>query len=150
MTRLRKIEPEELEKEYVFGSESLGELAERHGLSKSAVAGYAARGKWAEKRTLFKGELLERIRAALTTDWAEYESSLRRQMIDAAIASLTAYRDALASGRIELSGKDAIAWIGLIRSMLDELRPKDNDEPEEMMDPDVARQIIAQVDELLA
>jgi hypothetical protein len=150
MTRLRKIDPEALEREYVFGQDSLQDLAEKHGLSKSAVAGYASRGNWFEKRQQFKGALLDQVRAAIAEDWATFEAELRKRMLEAATQSLDAYVQALAEGKIELTGKDAIAWIGLIRSIVDELRPLEEDQPGEDLDPELAREILAKVDTLVS
>jgi hypothetical protein len=151
MTRQRKIDPAELEREYVFGTESLAELAARHGLSKSAVAGYAARGGWAEKRAAFTTSVQDRIREALASDWVAYEAQLRQKMVETSVRSLARYMQALDAGEIDISSRDAIAWIGLLRQLLDELRPKEEQrEPELEIDPETAARIVAQVDALLA
>jgi hypothetical protein len=159
MTRNRAIDPAVLEREYVFDPKdpgiSITDLAEKYGLARSGVAAKATTGKWFEKRTEFRKELSAKTREALAQKWVAFETETREKMLKAAGASLDSYMAALAEGKITVSSKDAVQWVGAMRVLLGDQREEHTAAgardvtPDEDLSPEGFREAVQQLQKMI-
>ena len=158
MTRLRKVEPEVLEREYVFDAAnppvSLTELAERHGLARSGVAEKARLGRWYERREEFRRQLGEKAVEKLGEEWVRFETASRERMLSIGLDYLNKYAEALTNGDIKVSTRDMLGVASMVRALIgDAAAAKTNGEEVALYDPDttdldpaIARRVLAELE----
>lgn len=161
MSRLQKIDPATLEREYVYADPpiSVTALADKYGLARSGVADKARIGKWYEKRQEFQQKLGAKTLEALADEWAAFGTKMRKSVMEAATRSVESYSSALVDkeGNVipgKVSGKDAVAWVGVMRDLLADVeraaRPVTIIDQERVdIDPEEAAKMLADVEKLL-
>lgn len=158
MTRLRKVDPEVLEREYIYDSGSppisLTQLAERHGLARSGVADKAMRGQWFRKREEFRQQLGEKAVEKLGEEWVRFETASRERMLSIGLDYLNKYAEALTNGDIKVSTRDMLGVASMVRALIgDAAAAKSNGEEVALYDPDttdldpaIARRVLAELE----
>jgi hypothetical protein len=139
MTRARKSDPKTLFAEYVYAAEcrcgpaplptprdiSISDLAARHDLSRSTVADLTiddgSGQSWFEARQRFQGTLQLNVASELADKWVQFETETREKMMQTAVASLDAYREAMANGTVKIQPRDAVLWVQTIRQLFDDI-----------------------------
>ncbi len=142
MTRNRKVDPEVLEREYIYDSStppiSLTGLAEKHGLARSGVAEKAMKGNWYQRREAFRETLGQKVADALGEEWVRFETASREKAMSVAMTYLDKYAKALAEDEIKVSTRDFLGVMAMLRTFLgDAAQAKSNGE-EVLLDPDTA------------
>lgn len=142
MTRNRKVDPEVLEREYIYdrGSPpiSITGLAERHGLARSGVAEKAMAGKWFQRRQEFRETLGMKVTEALGEEWVRFETAARESAMTIALDYMERYKKALAADEVKVSTRDFLGVMAMLRTFLgDAAQAKSNGE-EVLIDPDTA------------
>lgn len=155
MTRLRKVDPEVLEREYVYDAAnppvSITQLAERHGLARSGVAEKAMRGRWYERRQEFRQQLGEKAVEKLGEQWVRFETATRERMMSIGLDYLNKYAEALQNGEVKVSTRDMLGVAAMVRALLGDAAAAKTDGEEVALydpdttdlDPDVARRVLA-------
>ena len=122
MTRNRKVDPEVLEREYIFDPNpdpvSLTQLADRHGLARSGVAEKALRGRWYERRKEFRAQLGEKVVAKLADEWVGMDTAVREQMMQTGLKYLGKFAEALENGDIKVNTRDMLGIAAMVRQLL--------------------------------
>jgi hypothetical protein len=139
MTRLRKYDPEVLEREYIYDSSQKGIsitlLAEKHGMARSGLADMALKGRWYEKRKTFREQLGMKTIEALGEEWAQYGAAVREKMMTTAMTYLDKYTDALHDGTIKVNTRDMLGMAAMIRALIADAAATAPGE-EALIDPD--------------
>lgn len=139
MTKLRKYDPEVLEREYIYDSSqkgiSISLLAEKHGMARSGLADMAMKGRWYEKRKTFREQLGMRVIDAMGEEWAQYGAAVREKQMAIAMTYLDKYSDALDSGEIKMNTRDALGMMSAIRTFVQDAAATAPGE-EALIDPD--------------
>lgn len=157
MTRNRKIDPEVLEREYIFDSStppvSFTALAERHGLARNTVAEKASKGRWFERREEFRKQLGVKTVEALGEQWVRYETAMREKLMAVGLAYIEKYEQAMADGTIAVSTRDLLGVAAMLRTFMgDAAAAKGTEEvlldPDSDLDPDEYRRAIAAIEQL--
>lgn len=140
MTRQRKVDPELLEREYIYDSASppisLTGLAEKHGLARSGVAEKAIKGRWFERRNEFREQLGVKTTEALGENWVKFETATREKMMTLGLTYLDKYSDALESGEIKVSTRDMLGMAGMIRALIGDASAVAPGDEGGLLDPD--------------
>lgn len=120
--RTRKYDYALLEREYVYDSQtppiSFTELADKYGMSRTALTDVAVPGKWHEKRQEVRRVVGEKVLDALTDRWAETESALRRRMLESMVKTLDVYDKALSDEKVRVGPREAMGVVAAIRVLL--------------------------------
>jgi hypothetical protein len=162
MTRQRKVDPDILEREYIYDSTnppiSITQLAERHDLARSGVAEKARKGRWFERRKEFRDQLGIKATEALGEEWVRFETATREKMMTIGIAYLAKFEKALAEDEIKVSTRDALGIMAMLRALTgDAATARVNGEEVDLidpdsvaLDPDTARRTLAAIERLEA
>lgn len=122
MTRARKVDPAILEREYIYDSSnppiSITGLADKYGMARSGIADKARNGHWYEKRQEFRQQLGEKVVASLTDEWAEFETTVRKKMMEMGTAYLDQYMVKLVAGEVKVSTRDALGIAAMLRTLI--------------------------------
>jgi hypothetical protein len=140
MTRLRKVDPEVLEREYIYDAStppiSFTGLAEKYGLARNTVAEKGLRGHWYERRKAFREQLGVKVVDALGDQWVRYETAVREKLMDGAVQYIDKWIEALKAGDVTVSTRDMLGVAAMLRAFLaDSTAAKTNGE-EVLFDPD--------------
>lgn len=144
MTRNRKVDPEVLEREYIYDAEnppvSITRLAERHGLARNTVAEKAIRGRWFERRKEFRENLGIKVTEALGDEWAKLEAATREKLMSLGSTYLDQYMKKLVAEEVPLTTKDALGVAAMMRTLInDAANAKTSSDGEVLLhDPDAA------------
>lgn len=108
-----KVDPKLLEREFVTGDESIRTLAERHGISWSALATRARKQDaegltWYEKREAFKRSVSAKSFDKTAEKFAIEDATIREELVLVHRATIRAYANALREGRVVITPKDAV------------------------------------------
>jgi hypothetical protein len=123
MSRARKVDPTQLEREYVFDSAtppvSITALADRYGMARSNIADIARRNRWYEKRKEVRQTVGEKVLEAMTDDWAAAQTTVRNRLIEVNLKLLEETEKAIAAGEIKITKvADVVALTATIRVLL--------------------------------
>jgi hypothetical protein len=122
VTRLRKVDPEVLEREYIFDSGtppiSFSGLAEKYGLARTTVAEKATKGRWFERREEFRKQLGMKTVEALGEQWVRYETAVREKAMATGVEYLEKYAKALTDGSITVSTRDMLGVVAMLRTLM--------------------------------
>lgn len=158
MTRNRKVDPEVLEREYIYDSGSppisLTQLAERHGLARSGVADKAMRGQWFRKREEFRQQLGEKAVEKLGEEWVRFETAVREKVTAIGLKYLTKFEAAMDDPEFKVSTRDMLGIAAMLRAYIgDAAAAKTNGEEVALYDPDtadldpaIARRVLAELE----
>jgi uncharacterized protein YdaT len=160
MTRNPSIDYVAAKREYVFGEPppTLSELAEKIGCSRAALAAKAAGSdnemSWYEEREEFRRRLSDKTLTALADKWASFETANREKRMETANKVLDTFIEALADGKIKITSKDALEWVGLMRQEFEDVRNLGRpaqviDGEAAEMSEDLARAAMVEVERLL-
>lgn len=142
MTRNRKVDPDVLEREYIYDTAnppvSFTGLAERHGLARNTVAEKALRGRWFERRKEFRESLGVKVTEALGDQWAKLEAATREKLMSLGSTYLDQYLKKLMAEEIPLTTRDALGVASMMRTLMnDAANAKTNQDGEvSLHDPD--------------
>jgi hypothetical protein len=159
VTRNRKIDPEVLEREYIFDAAtppiSFSGLAEKYGLARNTVAEKGVKGRWFERRKEFREQLGMKVTEALGDQWVRYETAVREKMMSGFVAYIEKWVAALDSGEIKVSTRDMLGIAAALRTfMADALAAKPTEEvllnEDADLDPEHYRRAIDVLDRLEA
>lgn len=153
MTRNRKVDPEVLEREYIFDRNnppiSYTQLAEKHGVARNTVAEKATKGRWYERRKEFRESLGEKVVEALGEEWVRFETAAREKAMDIALNYMNKYEAAMEAGEIKVSTRDFLGVMAMLRTFLgDAAQAKTNgeevlfDSESADLDPIFAREVL--------
>jgi predicted DNA-binding protein YlxM (UPF0122 family) len=120
MSRPRKWDPKQVEKEYVTSDLSIRELARRNGVSQSSMAKHARDNDWAGKRTAYKASLSRQTYEKMAAEIADQEGIIREENILVMRATLRRYAEALAAGEVNVTTKDAVEAVKTIAFLMGE------------------------------
>jgi len=141
MTRNRKIDPEVLEREYVYDSGtppiSFSGLAEKYGLARNTVAEKGIKGRWYERRKEFREQLGMKTVEALGDQWVRYETAVREKAMVIAVEYLEKYAKALTDGEIKVGTRDMLGVVAMLRTLMTDAAARATTE-EVLLDPDTA------------
>jgi hypothetical protein len=120
-----KVDPTILEREYVTSTISIRKLAERHGLSWSAVATRARKKDaagltWEEKRQAFQQSVAAKSYDKTAVKLANEEVDIRSELINVNRATLAVYITQLREGKIIVGPRDAVAATSALMNLLGE------------------------------
>lgn len=97
----------EIEMEYITGATSYRDIAERHGVSATAVSKRAIKGRWQEKRSQHRAEAMAQAREDAVAVQTVSFSAICETHALLTHAALTIAQDAEQFRRYILKGKDA-------------------------------------------
>jgi len=152
MTRNRKVDPEVLEREYIYDSGtppiSYTELAAKYGLARNTVAEKGIRGRWFERREEFRKTLGIKVTEALGEEWVRFETAAREKLMALGMTYVEKYAKALEDGEIKVSTRDMLGVAAMLRTLMgDAAAAKPTEEvlldPDADLHPDVARRVLA-------
>jgi len=154
VTRQRKLSPTDLEREYLYSDPplSFSELAEKHGVARSAIATLAAKGKWFDRREEFRSRLTERTREALSEEWSALQTANYRRLMKMASNYLDKFETLLDGDDFRPNTKDALAMASMMLQLHRDMERKPVADPtvidgDEIEDPAA---VIAEVRRLMA
>src|SRR5690242_15466649 len=102
MTRLVKLDWDEVEREYVYDGSSnpvsYTQLAVRHNTARSAVAEHGTSGRWPEKRKAFREALGIKAIEAVSAEWVGFETAVRAKTTAVGLKYLDQFEKALDAG----------------------------------------------------
>jgi hypothetical protein len=141
VTRNRKIDPEVLEREYIFDAAtppiSFSGLAEKYGLARNTVAEKGVKGRWFERRKEFREQLGMKVTEALGDQWVRYETAVREKMMSGFVVYIEKWVAAVDAGEIKVSTRDMLGVAAALRTfMADALAAKPSEEV--LLDPDTS------------
>lgn len=144
MTRQRKVDIVELEREYIYDASahpvSFTQLAQRHNLARNTVAEPATKGRWFERREEFRKQLGVKAVEALGEEWVKLETALREKTTAVGIKYLEQYEQALLANQIPLNTRDMLGIAAMLRTYAqDAASAKINGEEIKLIDPDTHR-----------
>lgn len=93
---MAKVDYDQLEKEFITGDLSIRKLAEKYGMSFSAVADQARKRDWASKRNDYRGARAIKVYEKTAEKYADDEVQLRHEMITLLRATLGRWAQQLA------------------------------------------------------
>jgi hypothetical protein len=141
MTRNRKIDPEVLEREYIYDSSpkpvSFTALADRYNLARNTVAEKGVKGRWYERRKEFREQLGMKTVEALGDQWVRYETAVREKAMVIAVKYLETYEAKLLSGEITVSTRDMLGVVAMLRTLMTDATAAKSTE-EVLLDPDAS------------
>lgn len=142
MTRNRKVDPEVLEREYIYDSGtppiSYTDLATKYGLARNTVAEKGIRGRWYERREEFRKTLGMKVTEALGEEWVRFETAAREKAMDIGLQVLTKFEEQLKDPEFKVSTRDMVAVASMMRTLgMDAAAARNNGE-EALIDPDNA------------
>lgn len=158
MTRNRKVDPELLEREYIYDTAnppvSFTQLAERHGLARNTVAEKATKGRWFERRQEFRRQIGEKAVEALGEQWVRFETATREKLMSLGLEYMGKYAEKLTAGEIPITTRDMLGIAAMMRTLMgDTAAAKTNGEEVALydpsttdLDPDEARRILAAIE----
>lgn len=143
MTRNQKVNPEELEREYIYDQGtppvSFSQLAERHGVTRSTVADRGIKGRWFERRKAFREQLGMKVTEAMGDEWVRLEAAVRERLMTLGLAYLARYEKDLAEDKVSISTRDMIGVAAMLRTLSqDAATARVNGEEVSLIDPDNA------------
>lgn len=120
-----KVDPKLLEREFVTGDVSIRQLAERHGMSWSAIATRARKPDaagltWYDKKDAFAQSVATKSFDKTAEKFAAEDASIREELILVHRATIHAYAQQLREGKIAVSPKDAVGATSALLLMLGE------------------------------
>jgi hypothetical protein len=107
-----------LEKMYVLEEKTYSALARFAGVSPQSVAEYARRHDWPGKRAAYQSSLSRRGYENVAATVASQTAEIKMESISVARATLRAYANALVSGQVVPTAKDAALMIDLLAKEL--------------------------------
>lgn len=120
MTRQRKLDLDEVEREYVYDASanpvSFSQLALRHNVARNTIAEPATRGRWYEKREEFRKQLGIKATEALGDEWVKFETAIRQKTTSVALKFLDQYEKKLDAGEIPMNTKDMLGIAAMLRT----------------------------------
>jgi len=155
MTRNRKVDPEVLEREYIYDSGtppiSYTELAAKYGLARNTVAEKGIRGRWFERREEFRKTLGIKVTEALGEEWVRFETAAREKLMALGMTYVEKYAKALEDGEIKVSTRDMLGVAAMLRTLMgDAAAAKPTEEvlldPDADLAPDEARRLLAGIE----
>ncbi len=157
MTHNRKIDPEVLEREYIFDSGnppiSYRDLAKKHGLAYNTVALKATKGRWYKRRIEFREKLGMKTVEQLGEQWVRFETAVRERAMAIGIEYLEKYAKALSDDSITVSTRDMLGVAAMLRAYTSDANAAKTNGEEVLLDPDsidlnpeVARRVLARLD----
>lgn len=121
MTRQRKVDPEVLEREYIYDSGnppiSYTGLAAKYGLARNTVAEKAIRGRWFERREEFRASLGMKVTEKLGEEWVRFETAAREKSMQVGLKIITKVEEMLDSGELKPTVRDMIAAASMVRQL---------------------------------
>lgn len=111
-----------LEKMHVVEGTSFSALARAAGVSPQSVSEYARRNDWKGKRAAYESSIARRGYENIAATVASQSAEIRMESVQVARATLRAYANALVSGQVVPTAKDAALMIDLLAK---ELTPSD-------------------------
>jgi hypothetical protein len=141
VTRNRKIDPEVLEREYIYDAAtpaiSFTQLAEKHGLARTTVAEKAIKGRWFERREEFRRQLGIKATAALGEEWVRFETAAREKSMNIGMKVLDKFDKQLEDPDFKVSTRDMVAVAAMIRTLAADAALAKGSE-EVLLDPDTS------------
>lgn len=120
MTRNRKIDPEVLEREYIFDSSpdpvSFTDLAIRHGLARNTVAAKGTAGKWFERREEFRRQLGIGVTNALGEQWVRFETQMRERLLSVGMKAVERYEKNFDDPDFKVGTRDLLGVASMLRT----------------------------------
>lgn len=109
-----KVDPELLEREFITTDISIRKLAEKHGMSWSAIATRARKEDaagltWYDKKATFSSSLSVKSYDKTLEKFATEEANIREELVLVHRATIHAYASQLREGKIAVSPKDAVS-----------------------------------------
>lgn len=157
MTRTRKVDPEVLEREYIYDSSSppisYTQLADRHGLARNTVAEKGIAGGWYSKRMAFRQSLGIKVADALGEEWVKFETATREKTMELGLKVLQRFENQLEDPEFQISTRDALGWAAALHALAKDAatssagKEVDLIDPENVhLDPDQYRDALRQIE----
>lgn len=160
MTRQRKLDMDEVEREYIYDASpnpvSFSQLAAKHNVARNTIAEPGTKGRWYERRQEFRRQLGIKATEALAEEWVQFESAMRAKTTSVGLKYLDMYEKALDAGEIKMNTRDMLGMAAMLRAYAQDAASsamtneagevKIIDPDTHVFDPDTARRALAAVE----
>ncbi len=115
-----KVDYDQIRQEYITSALSARELARRYGISNGTLSARIRAENWDDHRQAYRDSVTRRAYERTADKYAAEQAEIHDESIIVARATLRRYAEQLRNGDVNVTTKDAMLAIGVLRTLMGE------------------------------